>query len=45
MSLRGVWYKSTKNRKKILPPSSGYKMGDLREMLVVSTKRHGLTAQ
>jgi len=29
----------------MFPPSSGYKMEDFREMLVVCTKRHGVTAQ
>jgi hypothetical protein len=45
MSRRLVWYKSIKHQKRMLPPSSGYKMEDFLEMLVVSTKRHGVTAQ
>jgi len=38
-------YKSTKLRNRILSPSSGYKIEDFREMLLVSIKRHGVTAQ
>jgi len=38
-------YKSTKRRKRMLPPSSGYKMEDFREILLVSTKHHGVTVQ
>jgi hypothetical protein len=45
MSRRVVWYKSIKHRKKMLPLSSGYEIEDYREMFLVSTKRHGITAQ